>query len=189
MNMRNGPATIGTSERTIVVNIWLVPNFGDAVRTARELLGDRRNELEIRVDGCVPPGQATKIAESLRDRLDVIGDAVDNAPDSPEHDLDLASARLLSQVVTSAVRICTDLHPVVLANVAIGAGVLDSGYPIFDFRYGGAPVAAIFPTPPERDIGVLLAHDPGHLLGNLVVAAGRMAEDPLTSGLIIVPNL
>lgn len=190
MSTQPSPAPLNLSEQTAVVDIWLVTDFGQVIHTVRDLLGDRRDEIEISiVSTCEHPEHATEMAASLQGRLDAIRDAVDDAPDNPNHDLDIISARLLSRLVPSAVHLCTDLHPVVLANVAIGAQILDSGYPMFDFRYGRRPVAVIFPTPPERDLRALLGSDPENLLANLTVAAGRMADDPLTSGLIVVPHM
>ena len=77
----------------------------------------------------------------------------------------------------------------VLAEVAVDARILADGFPLFDFRHGPAPVAVVFPTPPEAELGAVLGADPEHFLANLAVAAGRMADDPLTSGLIVVPHL
>ena len=177
-----------TGER--VVDIWLVPDFGRVIGTVRDLLGDRRDEIGVSiVNACEHPGHAAWMEASLQARLDAIRDVIDDDPGSPSHDLDIVSARLLACLVPPAERLSGELRPVVLAEVVVGAGTLSSGFPLFDFRHDRRPIVAIFPTPPERELRAVLDADPGHFLANLAVAAGRMADDPLTGGLLVVSRL
>lgn len=178
-----------TSHATGLFDIWLVPDVGSVLTSARELIGARRDEVSVTVTSHrkVSTSRVSEAA-AVRAGFDRLLTGLDAEPGSPQRQIRGMAARLLAALVPVAVTDAAKYQPPLIADATLPRQHLaDSGFPLLDFEVDETgPLVVVYPTPHQSELSGVLNASPRDLLANLAYAAGRMApNDPMASGLIV----